>query len=112
MASKKINARRVTHPFPGLKRHVLTATSQSMLVAHRMAPGSVFPWHSHPHEQTVFILKGTLRAQFRKNGKVRSRIGRAGDSWVVPGDVPHRVTAITAAQVLDFFTPCREDYLA
>jgi quercetin dioxygenase-like cupin family protein len=102
---------RSTRPFPGLRRRVLTSTASSMLVAHDMEAGSVFPWHSHPHEQTVFILQGTLRAQFRKNGAVRSRIGRAGDSWVVPGHMPHRVVAISRARVLDFFTPRREDYL-
>jgi unsaturated pyranuronate lyase len=101
----------VAHPFPGLTRRLLTCTRQSMLVEHEMEPESVFPWHSHPHEQTVFVLEGELVVATREDGVVRERRARAGDSWVVPGDVPHRVTAVSRARVLDFFTPFREDYL-
>jgi quercetin dioxygenase-like cupin family protein len=100
-----------THPFPGLTRRVLTCTKESMLVQHEMEASSVFPWHSHPHEQTVFVLEGELIVETREEGVVRERRAQAGDSWVVPGDVPHRVTAVRPSRVLDFFTPFREDYL-
>ena len=104
---------RVTEPFPGLTRRVLTCTPESMLVEHHMAAGSVFPWHSHHHEQTVFVLTGELEVQtrVREGEPVTVRQARAGDSWVVPGHLEHRVTAKSAARVLDFFTPFREDYL-
>ena len=101
----------VTHPFPGLTRRVLTCTKDSMLVEHEMEAASVFPWHSHPHEQTVFVIEGELIVATREDGIVRERRARGGDSWVVPGDVPHCVTAVSRARVLDFFTPFREDYL-
>jgi quercetin dioxygenase-like cupin family protein len=103
--------RRVTRPFPGLTRLVLTCTKESMLVEHGMEAGSVFPWHSHPHEQTVFVLEGELLVDTEEDGTVRQRRASGGDSWVVPGGVPHRVTAVKASRVLDFFTPFREDYL-
>lgn len=102
---------RITHPFPGLTRRVLTSTPESMLVEHRMEAGSVFPLHSHRHEQTVFILEGELLVELHHESQVETRRVKAGDSWVVLGHVPHKVTAVTAARVLDFFTPCREDYL-
>ncbi len=101
----------VTHPFPGLTRRVLTCTRESMLVEHHMEAGSVFPLHAHPHEQTVFVLEGELVVQTEEGGATVERRAVAGDSWVVPGNVPHRVTAVSAARVLDFFTPFREDYL-
>jgi quercetin dioxygenase-like cupin family protein len=101
----------VTFPYAGLTRRVLTCTKESMLVEHRMEEGSIFPWHSHPHEQTVFVLWGELLVETDEGGTVRRRRARGGDSWVVPGGVPHRVTAVQAARVLDFFTPFREDYL-
>lgn len=104
-------AKPVTQPYPGLHRRVLTCTEQSMLVEHVMEEGSIFPWHSHPHEQTVFVMEGDLDVETREEGAVRTRRARGGDSWVVPGGVPHRVTALTRARVLDFFTPFREDYL-
>jgi quercetin dioxygenase-like cupin family protein len=101
----------VTHPFPGLTRRVLTCTKESMLVEHWMEPASVFPWHSHPHEQTVFVLEGELIVQTREGDAIEERHAVGGDSWVVAGDVPHRVTAVRRSRVLDFFTPFREDYL-
>lgn len=103
----------VTHPFPGLTRRVLTCTAASMLVEHHMEAGSVFPWHAHRHEQTVYVLAGELEVETRaREGEAITRFGaRAGDSWVVPGHLEHRVTCRAAAQVLDFFTPYREDYL-
>ena len=101
----------VSHPFPGLTRRVLTCTKESMLVEHWMEAGSVFPWHSHPHEQTVFVLEGELIVETEEGGVVQQWRASGGDSWVVPGGVPHRVTAVQVARVLDFFTPFREDYL-
>ena len=103
----------VTQPFPGLTRRVLTCTPESMLVEHWMEPGSVFPWHAHRHEQTVFVLEGDLIVETRtaEGEPVTRREARGGDSWVVPGHLEHRVTCVTRARVLDFFTPFREDYL-
>jgi quercetin dioxygenase-like cupin family protein len=104
-------AKKKTYPYPGLTRRILTHTPESMLVEHHMKSGSVFPWHSHRHEQTVFVVKGKLRVQTREGNSIKVRLAEAGDSWVVPGHVPHRVTALKPARVLDFFTPFREDFL-
>jgi quercetin dioxygenase-like cupin family protein len=101
----------LAHPYPGLTRRVLTYTQDSMLVEHCMEAGSVFPWHAHPHEQTVFVLEGELLVQTEERGVIHERHAHGGDSWVVPGGVPHRVTAVRASRVLDFFTPFRADYL-
>ena len=103
--------RKITYPFPGLTRQILTSTVESSLVQHTMASGSIFPWHSHPHEQTVFVIAGDLFIELKENGITKSFSANAGDSWVIAGDIPHRVTALSDARVLDFFTPCRQDYL-
>jgi quercetin dioxygenase-like cupin family protein len=102
-----------TTPFPGLTRRILSCTADSMLVEHHMEPNSVFPWHSHVHEQTVFVLEGNLEVWTRATPEEapRLRTAKAGDSWVVASNVEHRVHALSAARVLDFFTPYREDYL-
>ncbi len=36
---------------------------------------------------------------------------RSGDSIIVEGNVEHRATALEDSEVLDVFTPCREDYV-
>jgi quercetin dioxygenase-like cupin family protein len=106
-----LNEEKVTHPFPGLTRRILTHSDKSMLVKHVMEADSVFPWHSHPHEQTVYILEGELIVEAKENGTVRSWKAFGGDSWVIPGDVPHQVTALKRSVALDYFVPFREDYV-
>ena len=34
-----------------------------------------------------------------------------GDSYVVPGNVPHSFKVLEAGEVIDVFTPIRRDYL-
>jgi quercetin dioxygenase-like cupin family protein len=35
---------------------------------------------------------------------------KAGDSFLVPGNVEHQASAVEDSEVLDIFTPYREDY--
>jgi len=93
---------------PGLLRHVLAYNDKLMLVRHTMHKGWVGTLHSHPHEQLVYIISGQI--DFTANGKTIS--ARAGDSFIVPGDVAHQASAPEESEVLDVFTPVREDYAA
>ncbi len=65
-----------------------------------------FPEHQHPHEQTVNVLEGTLDLVVAGEPIVLT----AGQSYVIPPDVPHAGRARTACRVLDVFAPVREDY--
>jgi quercetin dioxygenase-like cupin family protein len=77
-----------------------------MLVRHRMKKGWVGVRHSHPHEQMVYIISGHLT--FEYPGGVFE--AKAGDNFLVPGDVVHQASAQEDSEVLDIFTPYREDY--
>jgi quercetin dioxygenase-like cupin family protein len=78
-----------------------------MLTEHTMEEGSVFPEHQHPHEQLAYLLSGRIIVE---TGGARFTVVE-GDSFVVPPDVPHKVTALENSVALDIFTPAREDYL-
>jgi quercetin dioxygenase-like cupin family protein len=93
-------------PEPGLRRQVMSYSPSMMLVRHRMKKGWVGARHSHPHEQMVFIVSGHLT--FEHPGGVFE--ARTGDSFLVPGDVVHQASAQEDSEVLDIFTPYREDY--
>jgi quercetin dioxygenase-like cupin family protein len=93
-------------PEPGLRRQVMCHSPAMMLVRHRMQRGWVGARHSHPHEQMVFVLSG--RIAFEHPGG-RFEVG-PGDSFIVSGDVPHQASALEDSEVLDMFTPSREDY--
>jgi unsaturated pyranuronate lyase len=93
-------------PEDGLMRQVLAYTEKLMLVRHVMQKGWVGTRHSHPHEQLVYVIRGHVR--FIGAGKTME--ARAGDSFVVPGGVEHEASALEDSEVLDVFTPYRQDY--
>lgn len=93
-------------PEPGLRRQVMSFSPDMMLVRHRMEKGWVGAKHSHPHEQMVFVLSG--RIVFEHPGG-RFEAG-PGESFLVPGGVEHQAWSLEDCEVLDIFTPSREDY--
>ena len=93
-------------PEAGMKRQVLAHNDQLMLIRHYFEQGWVGARHSHPHHQLVYVVKGAIRVDV--DGKVFDV--HAGDSFVVDGDVEHQASALEQSEVLDVFTPVREDY--
>jgi quercetin dioxygenase-like cupin family protein len=93
-------------PEPGLRRQVMCYSPAMMLVRHTMIKGWSGARHSHPHEQMVYIVRGRIR--FEHPGGVFD-VG-PGDSFLVPGNVEHQASALEDSEVLDVFTPMREDY--
>jgi quercetin dioxygenase-like cupin family protein len=96
----------MSKPEPGLLRQVMSYSPRMMLVRHTMKKGWVGARHSHPHEQMVYIISGHLT--FQHPGGVFD--AKAGDSFLVPGGVEHQASAREDSEVLDVFTPYREDY--
>jgi len=93
-------------PEPGMVRQVLAYNPHLMLVRHTFTRGWSGARHSHPHQQLVYVTSGHIR--FEAGGKAWEM--RAGDSLVVDGGVEHQASAIEDSEVLDVFTPYREDY--
>ena len=98
----------MTNPEEGLRRQVMSYSPSMMLVRHRMRKGWVGVSHSHPHEQMVYVVSGHLIFQ-HPGGQFEAT---TGDSFLVPGGVEHQASAIEDSEVLDVFTPYREDYAA
>lgn len=93
-------------PEPGMTRQVLAHNDELMLVRHYFKQDWVGERHSHPHHQLVYVVRGALRVDV--DGKVFDVL--AGDSFVVDGGVEHQASALEDSEVLDVFTPVREDY--
>jgi quercetin dioxygenase-like cupin family protein len=93
--------------FPDLMRRVLAYNENLMLVEHTMAASSVFPLHSHPHDQLAYLVSGHIRVRCGE----QEFEARGGDSFVVRGGIEHQVWAIERSVALDIFTPVREDYV-
>ena len=95
-----------TRPEPGMVREVLAWSNDLMLVRHTFEQGWVGAPHSHPHHQLIYILSGSIRIV----AAGEECIARTGDSLVIDGGVQHQAFALEPSEVLDVFTPYREEY--
>ena len=93
-------------PELGMRRQVLAHNDQLMLVRHYFEQGWVGARHSHSHHQLVYVVSGAIRVDI--DGREFDVL--AGDSFVVDGGIEHQASALEASEVLDVFTPVREDY--
>ncbi len=93
--------------FPGVARRTLNAGERTSIHEIEIAAGCVVPMHTHPHEQIGYLVSG--RVKFELGDEVREL--SAGDSWIIPSEVPHEVTALEDAVALDIFSPAREEYI-
>jgi len=69
-----------------LQRHDLSiAGHETVQVIVEILPGKAAPLHTHPGEEIIYVLEGTL--EYEIGGKL-SRV-KAGDVLFVPAGVPH-----------------------
>jgi quercetin dioxygenase-like cupin family protein len=79
---------------------------QSLAVV-ELDPNAIVPEHRHENEQLGMVISGTLT--FRIADETRE-LG-PGETWTIPSDVPHEVTAgPDGAVVIDVFAPVRADW--
>ena len=93
---------------PGVVRRTLTEGERMMLIEVTLDQGAVVPLHTHPHEQIGYLASGRLLFEV---GDERREL-TAGDSWLVPSNVSHQVTALEPSVAIDIFSPPREEYRA
>ena len=93
--------------FPGALSGIV-AGEGLMLSFLEMAEGSEVPEHSHPHEQAGLVLSGELQFKIGSEEKIL----KTGEAFIIPPNVVHSGVVVKGpAQVLDIFTPPREDYI-
>ena len=91
---------------PGVFRRTLTDGGRMMLCEIHMDKDAVVPLHTHPHEQTGYLVSG--RCRFKLGDEVREL--KAGDCWMVPGGAEHEATALEDSVFIDVFSPPRDEY--
>jgi quercetin dioxygenase-like cupin family protein len=70
-----------------LQRHDLSAAGREVLQARvEFAPGSSFPRHTHPGEEIIYVIEGTLEYELEGKGWVAFK---AGDVLFVPNGAVH-----------------------
>lgn len=75
-----------------------------MNVLHWQTPqGTISPVHDHVEEQFGYILKGSIEVTI---GDEKALLN-AGDSYFIPGGVPHQFHLIEDSVAIDVFSPKR-----
>ena len=70
-------------------------------------PDALVPEHRHPNEQMGMVIRGTVH--FRIG--TEERTFGPGGTWRILADEPHEVrVGPEGAQVIDVFSPVREDW--
>jgi quercetin dioxygenase-like cupin family protein len=73
----------------------------------RTRKGAIVPTHSHPNEQITTLEKGAMLF-VTPSEKITVR---AGESLVIPPNVPHSVESLEDCVAVDIFSPVREDWV-
>lgn len=91
---------------PGVHRRVMGTTDRAMLTEFFLERGSEVPTHSHPHDQVGYVVQGQLALTVGDE----TRLMTEGDSYAIPGGMPHRALAQVDTILVEVFTPPREDF--
>ena len=92
---------------PGIRRRFLTA-ERVTIARFNLSAGAVVPAHAHENEQVSYVVRGALR--FFVDGQ--ETVVRTGEALQIPSRAEHRVEVIEDTEVIDVFSPVREDWLA
>ena len=91
----------------GIEQKTLVHGDKTLMVEFRLQRGAALPLHSHPHEQIGYLAQGQIQLTI---GTEIHEV-KAGDSWCIPGNVPHCAECLEEAVAVEVFSPVREDYL-
>ncbi len=95
------------NPVDGIQLKTLTFGEKVSMVEFKMEKSKQLPLHDHPHEQIGYLVSG--RMELTIGDQVHEV--NPGDSWCIPGGVPHSANLIEDSIAIEVFSPLREDYL-
>ncbi len=98
---------RFNEVLPGIKIKTLVHGEKTLMTKFIMKSGSTLPRHSHPYEQTGYLLKGKIKLSIGEN----SFEVQPGDSWCIESGMEHSALIIDDSEALEIFTPPRADYI-
>lgn len=93
--------------FKGVSLDSLAVGEKSQVTKMNYVAGNYASPHQHPHEQSGYVISG--RYVLTIGDDVHELT--AGDSYSIPGNRIHSFRVLEGGEVVDVFTPPREDYL-
>jgi quercetin dioxygenase-like cupin family protein len=96
-----------TTPVTGIHMKTTVHGDKTLMAEFRLDRDTVLPMHSHPHEQTGYLVSGSMTLTI---DGVEHRV-EPGDSWTIPGGLPHGASIHEDSLAIEVFSPVREEYL-
>ena len=90
----------------GIERRTLAFNKDAMLCNFDMKQGAKIPLHHHVHAQIGYIISG----QVKFITGTGSFIVKTGDSYVFNSHEKHGAEILQDSEVIEIFTPCRDEY--
>lgn len=90
---------------PGYHGKLIHAQNMS-LAFWEVEKGAKVPEHAHMNEQVMQVLEGKF--EFTLDGNTNTY--EPGDLVIIPPNVPHSGRALTPCNLMDVFSPTREEY--
>ena len=91
----------------GVRRKIMAYDEKVMIVKVDFETGAIGALHSHYHTQITHIAKGAFEVEISGEKKVL----KANDAFFVPADAVHGVVCLEAGELVDVFSPMREDFI-
>ena len=108
----KYDEMEATQVAEGIERRIIQ-TDHLMMVNVEFTDGPTDapdPFHDHPHEQVSYVAAGRIYLFVGDEEKV---LLEAGDHYAIPPDLPHTIQRLSDyVNIIDCFTPLREDFLS
>ena len=100
------DAPQVDTAIPGLHRRTMATGERVMVCEFFLERGTVVPTHNHMHEQCGYVLSGSITFTIED----REYKLDVGDTYAIPGNVPHSAVAHTDTVLIEVFSPPREEF--
>ena len=92
---------------PGISQKTLVYGERTLMTEFLLKKSSRLPKHSHPHEQTGYLVTGRISLSI---GSQEYDV-MPGDSWCIPSGVEHGAEILEDSVGIEVFSPVRVDYL-
>ena len=90
----------------GVERKTLLYGESMLMTDFKLSGGYVLPVHSHPQEQTGYLVSGHIVLSIENEEYDML----PGDAWTVKGGLKHGAKIIDDSVAIEVFSPVREDY--
>ena len=94
------------NPLSGVYRKTLSYNNNVMLCHFKLETDAEIPLHDHEAHQIGFVAKGKIRFFT----ETREFVAKVGDSYVFDSFEKHGAKIIDHAEVIEVFSPTRNEY--